>query len=77
MALSMRASIYHLTVVVLTPRPINAADEKITDYDFGSLIRTDAMKEYSKMNTTFGPFLISHLHFYAAYTSYMQLRKYR
>ena len=47
MVLSLRASIYHLTVVFLAPRLTNAADEKITDYDFGSLIRTDVMKGYS------------------------------
>ena len=29
-------------------------EKKITDYNFGSLIRTDAMKEYSETNTIFG-----------------------
>ena len=32
-------------------------EKKITDYNFGSLIRTDAMKEYSESNTIFGPFV--------------------
>jgi hypothetical protein len=29
-------------------------EKKITDYNFGSLIRTDAMREYSESNTIFG-----------------------
>jgi hypothetical protein len=31
-------------------------EKKITDYNFGSLIRTDATKEYSETNTIFGPY---------------------
>jgi hypothetical protein len=29
-------------------------EKKITDFNFGSLIRTDATKEYSETNTIFG-----------------------
>lgn len=29
-------------------------EKKITDYNFGSLIRTDAREEYSERNTIFG-----------------------
>jgi hypothetical protein len=29
-------------------------ENKITDYNFGSLIRTDATREYSETNTIFG-----------------------
>ncbi|KAI9438071.1 polysaccharide biosynthesis-domain-containing protein [Lactarius indigo] len=32
---------------------INSYEKKITDYNFGSLIRTDATKEYSETNTIF------------------------
>jgi hypothetical protein len=62
----MRASIYPL----LAPLCLSAClwsvfdaetrrrryEKKITDYNFGSLIRTDATKEYSETNTIFGPF---------------------
>jgi hypothetical protein len=31
-------------------------EKKITDYNFGSLIHTDATKEYRETNMIFGPF---------------------
>ena len=34
-------------------------EKKIQDYNFGSLIRTDAREEYSETNTIFGEF---HIH---------------
>lgn len=34
--------------------------EKVKDYNFGSLIRTDAMDEYGEANTIFGAFLVLH-----------------
>ncbi|KAI0301446.1 polysaccharide biosynthesis-domain-containing protein [Russula brevipes] len=40
---------------------INAYENKITDYNFGSLIRTDAMREYSETNTIF----VTRIQFYA------------
>jgi len=40
---------------------INAYETKITDYNFGSLIRTDATKEYSETNTVF----VTRIQFYA------------
>ncbi|KAH9972627.1 polysaccharide biosynthesis-domain-containing protein [Lactifluus volemus] len=40
---------------------INAYEKKITDYNFGSLIRTDAMREYSESNTIF----VTRIQFYA------------
>jgi len=40
---------------------INAYEEKITDFNFGSLIRTDSTKEYSETNTIF----VTRIQFYA------------
>jgi len=40
---------------------VNAYEEKITDYNFGSLIRADATKEYSETNTIF----VTRIQFYA------------
>jgi len=40
---------------------INAYEKKITDYNFGSLIRTDAMQGYSETNTIF----VTRIQFYA------------
>ncbi|KAH9164960.1 DUF757-domain-containing protein [Lactarius sanguifluus] len=40
---------------------INSYEKKITDYNFGSLIRTDSMKEYSETNTIF----VTRIQFYA------------
>ena len=67
MALSTRASIY-LSIShgpldscrSLTPKSNQRRryEKKITDYNFESLIRTDATKEYSEMNTIFGPFFL-------------------
>ena len=61
----MRASTYSWLSLLDAKTNQRRRYEKITDYDFGSLIRTAAMKEYSKMTTTFGPFLILRLHLYA------------
>ena len=33
---------------------IEAYKDKVKDYNFGSLIRTDSMGEYGEMNTIFG-----------------------
>jgi hypothetical protein len=61
----MRASIYPLLAPVCPYAFWSVFDaetrrrryeKKITDYNFGSLIRTDATKEYSETNTIFGPF---------------------
>ena len=65
MALSMRAYIYSWLSLFDAKTNQRRRYEKITDYDFGTLIHTAAMKEYSKMTTTFGPFLILRLHLYA------------
>jgi len=40
---------------------INAYEKKITGFNFGSLIRTDATKEYSETNTIF----VTRIQFYA------------
>ncbi|KAI0293648.1 polysaccharide biosynthesis-domain-containing protein [Multifurca ochricompacta] len=40
---------------------INTYEKKITDYNFGSLIRTDGTKEYSETNTIF----VTRIQFYA------------
>jgi len=40
---------------------INAYENKITDFNFGSLIRTDSTKEYSETNTIF----VTRIQFYA------------
>jgi len=40
---------------------IDAYEKKITDFNFGSLIRTDATKEYSESNTIF----VTRIQFYA------------
>ena len=32
-------------------------EKKVKDYNFGSLIRTDAREEYGEKNTIFGPFV--------------------
>ena len=37
-------------------------EKKIQDYNFGSLIRTDAREEYSETNTIFGEF---HIHIFS------------
>ena len=61
MALSIRASshvacLFGSLDAKTTRTPFFRYEKKITDYNFGSLIRTDAMKEYSETNTIFGPF---------------------
>ena len=33
--------------------PFNRYEKKVKDYNFGSLIRTDARQEYSETNTIF------------------------
>ena len=38
---------------------VHRYEKKITDFNFGSLIRTDATKEYSELNTIFGA-LVTH-----------------
>ena len=38
---------------------VHRYEKKITDFNFGSLIRTDAMKEYSEANTIFGALVLS------------------
>ncbi|KAH9997023.1 polysaccharide biosynthesis-domain-containing protein [Russula vinacea] len=40
---------------------INAYEKKIADFNFGSLIRTDSMREYSETNTIF----VTRIQFYA------------
>ncbi|KAI0048668.1 DUF757-domain-containing protein [Auriscalpium vulgare] len=40
---------------------INAYEKKVQDYNFGSLIRTDASKEYNETNTIF----VTRIQFYA------------
>ena len=35
-------------------------EKKVKDYNFGSLIRTDAREEYGEKNTIFGPFVDLH-----------------
>lgn len=35
--------------------PCDRYETKVKDFNFGSLIRTDATKEYSERNTIFGP----------------------
>lgn len=35
-------------------------EKKVKDYNFGSLIRTDAREEYGEKNTIFGPFIDLH-----------------
>ena len=49
-----RISAYMLIFVPFSIR----YEKKIQDYNFGSLIRTDAREEYSETNTIFGEFHI-------------------
>ncbi len=44
-----------------SPPPIDSYKDKVTDYNFGSLIRTDARKEYAESNTIFGVVLFDFL----------------
>jgi hypothetical protein len=36
----------------------NRYEKKITDFNFGSLIRTDSTKEYNESNTIFGALVV-------------------
>jgi len=43
-----------LNLIALTQRVMSSYEKKVTDYNFGSLIRTDGRGEYSESNTIFG-----------------------
>lgn len=38
--------------------PNQRYEKKVKDYNFGSLIRTDARQEYGEMNTIFGTIVL-------------------
>ena len=41
-------------LTVLTYITYDRYEKKVKDYNFGSLIRTDAREEYAELNTIFG-----------------------